>query len=176
MYKIFTANKEQHIPQIRDLFLEYLHWININLVEYYGFGIDDVQKYVEEDIQHIEKFFPPTGRFLLCYVEDLPVGMAALKQLEPGIGEVKRMYVRPEYRRRGLGRALLSRLLEEADQINFQCLRLDSAPFLIESHQLYRTFGFKDIQPYKGTEVPEEFQMNWIFMERQLLKNRKYDF
>jgi len=170
MCTIIIANKEQHLAQIRDFFLEYLQWININLNEYYGMGIDDVPKYVEEDIRHIDKFMPPKGRFFLCYVDALPAGMATLKELDPGIGEVKRMYVRPEYRRRGLGRALLNRLLEEADQINFQCLRLDSAPFLIESHQLYRTSGFQDIQAYEGTEVPKEFHPNWIFMEKQLPK------
>jgi len=168
MVKIVAANKDQHLETIRDLFLEYLTWANGKLFEVYGMGIDDMPGYVDEDLHHIDKFMPPMGRLFLCYVDNLPAGMAALKELVPGIGEIKRMYVRPEFRRRGLGRALMDRLLEEANRIPFQCLRLDSAPFFIEAHQLYRAYGFQDISPYDGAEIPKEFHSGWFFMEKQL--------
>ena len=150
--------------------MEYLQWINLKLIEEYGTGIDDVPNYVSDEIQRIDKFMPPMGRLLLCYFNDRPVGMAAIKELSPGIGEIKRMYIRPEHRRQGQGRALMNRLFEEAALIEYQYLRLDSAPFLPESHQLYRTAGFRDIQPYDGTEVPKEFHQNWVFMEKELLR------
>lgn len=170
MYSITLANREHHLEQIRDLSLEYLQWVNTKLYEYFGTGVDDVPKYVEEDLQHIDKFLPPLGRFFLCYVDERLAGMAALRKLDPGIGEIKRMYVRPEFRRRGLGRALFNRLVEEAYLMNFQCLRLDSAPFFVEAHQLYRSSGFQDIEPYQGAEIPKEFHGNWFFMEKQLPK------
>ena len=168
MYTMIFANSEQHGPEIRELFLEYLTWINRKLIETYAMGINDVAGYVEDELQHLDKFMPPKGRLLLCYVDDKPAGMACLKHLAPGIGEIKRMYVRSEYRRQGIGRAFMSRLVEEAVQIGYQCLRLDSAPFLPESHQLYRTAGFRDIESYDGTEVPKEFHTNWVFMEKDL--------
>ena len=170
MYTIIAAEKKQHAPEVKELFLEYLHWINSKLMETYGFGIPDVENYVENDVQNLDKFMPPMGCLFLIYQEGQLAGMAALKELEPGVGEIKRMYVRPLFRRQGLGRALMNRLLEEAAQIGYHCLRLDSAPFLPESHQLYRSTGFQDIPSYVGTEVPKEFHANWRFMEKLLPK------
>ena len=131
-------------------------------------GVEDVASYIENDIQNLDRFMPPTGRLLLCFYNDNLAGMAALKELEPGIGEIKRMYVRREFRRQGFGRALINRLLEEASQIGYQTLRLDSAPFFLEAQRLYRSTGFLEIQPYEGVEVPHEFHKNWAFMELDL--------
>jgi GNAT superfamily N-acetyltransferase len=107
------------------------------------------------------------GCLLLGYVEDQPLGIACLKALTNSIGEVKRMYVRPQARKRGLGRALLNQLMEGARQIGYEQIRLDSARFMTEAHQLYRTNGFREIEAYKGSEIPKEFQNHWIFMERE---------
>jgi ribosomal protein S18 acetylase RimI-like enzyme len=79
------------------------------------------------------------------------------------------MYVRPEHRNKGLGRALVDRLIEEARQVGYQRIRLDSALFMRDAHRLYRSAGFKEIAPYEGSEVPVEFHDHWIFMELMLL-------
>lgn len=78
------------------------------------------------------------------------------------------MYVRPEARKRGPGRALLKQLLEEAHQIGYERIRLDSARFMKGAHQLYQSAGFYEIEAYEGSEIPKEFQDHWIFMEREL--------
>lgn len=78
------------------------------------------------------------------------------------------MYVRPQTRNRGVGRVLLNGLLEEARQIGYERVRLDSARFMTEAHQLYRSIGFREIEAYEGSEIPAEFQKNWIFMELRL--------
>jgi GNAT superfamily N-acetyltransferase len=96
------------------------------------------------------------------------MGIAFLKALTGTIGEVKRMYVQLEARNQGLGRALLDQLLEEARQIGYQLVRLDSARFMTEAHKLYRRSGFREIEAYEGSEIPQEFQKNWLFMEREL--------
>jgi carbonic anhydrase len=92
-------------------------------------------------------------------------GIACLRQLTPTIGEIKRMYVRPGHRKAGLGRMLINRLLQEAQSIGYQLIRLDSALFMKEAHQLYRSTGFKEIAAYEGSEIPKEFQNHWVFME-----------
>jgi GNAT superfamily N-acetyltransferase len=92
--------------------------------------------------------------------------VVCLKPLSADIGEIKRMYVRPEYRRQGFGKALMEQLLEEADRIGYRHLRLDSARFMESAHQLYRSYGFAEIDPYAGSEVPHEYQKHWIFMQR----------
>jgi len=167
MIQIITANKEQHAEAIRDLFWEYLQWANTKVQENFGVSFD-IAAMLEEDMNSLDKFMPPKGRLLLGYVDDQPMGIACLKALTDSIGEVKRMYVRPEARNRGLGRALLNQLLEEARQIGYERVRLDSARFMTEAHKLYPSTGFHEIEAYEGSEIPKEFQDHWIFMEMEL--------
>lgn len=164
MIRIIIADKDQHAQPIRELFWEYLQWANAKVEENFGVSFD-ISAMLEEDMNTLDKFMPPKGRLLLGYVENQPVGIACLKALTDNIGEVKRMYVRPESRNRGLGRALLNHLLKEARRIGYEGVRLDSARFMSEAHQLYRSGGFREIEPYKGSEIPSEFQKHWIFME-----------
>jgi GNAT superfamily N-acetyltransferase len=91
-----------------------------------------------------------------------------MRKLGKDMGEIKRMYVRSAIRRRGVGRALVRRLLDEAHAIGYQRIRLDSARFMKQAHALYRSFGFREIEPYEGSEIPKEFQVHWIFMGRDV--------
>jgi GNAT superfamily N-acetyltransferase len=167
MIQIIIANKEQYAQPIRELFWEYLQWGNVKLNEEFGFQFD-IAAMLEEDMNTLGKFMPPQGRLLLGYVDDQPMGIACLKVLTKTIGEVKRMYVRPQARNQGLGRALLNQLTEEARQIGYKRIRLDSARFMTKAHKLYRSAGFREIEAYEGSEIPKEFQKNWIFMEMEL--------
>lgn len=167
MIQIIIAGQEQHTQPIRELFWEYLQWANAKVEENFGVSFD-IAAMLEDDMNTLDKFMPPKGRLLLGYVEAQPAGIACLKALTNSIGEVKRMYVRPQARNRGLGRALLNQLLEEARQIGYERIRLDSARFMMEAHKLYRASGFREIEAYEGSEIPNEFQKNWIFMEREL--------
>jgi GNAT superfamily N-acetyltransferase len=119
MIQIIRANKEQHVQVMRELFQEYLEWGNTKLYEEFG-AIFDIPELVESTMQHVDDFMPPKGCLLFGYVDDQPMGIACLKALMDSIGEVKRMYVRPQARNRGLGRALLNQLLEEARQIGYE--------------------------------------------------------
>jgi GNAT superfamily N-acetyltransferase len=167
MIQISIAYEEQHTQPIRDLFWEYLQWANTKVEDNFRVSFD-IATMLDEDMNTLDKFMPPKGRLLLGYVENQPAGIACLKALTDTIGEVKRMYVRPQDRKIGLGRALLNQLLEEAHQIGYEQVRLDSASFMKEAHQLYRTSGFREIEAYEGSEIPKEFQDHWIFMEREL--------
>ena len=168
MIQIIIANQDQNTQPIRELFWEYLQWANAKVQENFGVSFD-IAAMLEDDMKTLDKFMPPKGRLLLGYVEDKPMGIACLKALTNTIGEVKRMYVRPQARKRGLGRALLNQLLEEARQIGYRRVRLDSARFMTEAHQLYHSNGFREIEAYEGSEIPKELQNHWIFMERELL-------
>src|SRR5574341_301690 len=167
MTSIVIAAQDQHGPYIRELFWEYLQWANIMTNQEFGVNFD-IASMLEADMNKLDKFMPPKGRLLLGFAADQPAGIACLKQLTPQIGEIKRMYVRPMARRQGLGRALLDFLIKEARGIGYERLRLDSARFMKEAHQLYRAIGFQEIQPYPGSEIPREFQQHWIFMEMSL--------
>jgi len=121
---------------------------------------------LKEDMKGLNRFMPHLGRLLLAYSENRLAGIACLKALAPHTGEIKRMYVRPGNRRQGIGRALLNRLLKEAGKIGYERICLDSAPFMTEAHNLYRTAGFVEIDAYDGTDVPRELQGHWIFMAK----------
>ena len=112
MVKIIISNKDFHAAEIRELFWEYLQWANAKVNEKFGvnFGIENM---LETDMLQLDKFMPPEGRLLLCYVNERLAGIACLKYLAPSIGEIKRMYVRPGDRKRGLGRALFNHIFPE---------------------------------------------------------------
>ena len=167
MITVIIANQDQHAAQIRELFWEYLQWANAKVNEEFGVNFDIVTL-LETDLQGLDKFMPPQGRLLLGDAADRLAGIACLKYLTPGIGEIKRMNVRPASRKQELGRALINRLLEEARLIGYERVRLDSAVFMTEAHQLYRNAGFRKIEAYEGSEIPQEFQKHWIFMELEL--------
>jgi GNAT superfamily N-acetyltransferase len=123
---------------------------------------------LEQDMAELDKFLPPTGRLLLALQDQQYVGIGCLRKIGEDIGEIKRMYVRPSYRGTGIGRAILQGLVEQARQIGYTRIRLDSARFMKEAHAMYRSAGFTPIEPYAESEIPPEFRRNWIFMELYL--------
>ncbi len=173
MTQIILVDKSRHRPVIRALFLEYLRWGASRVNQEYGLGFS-AEDMIEQDMLSLDKFMPPKGRLLLAYVDGTPVGVACLKELGNNTGEVKRMYVRPEYRGRGIGRALLEKLIEEAIEIGYDRLKLDSARFMQEAHHLYRSMGFTQIEPYEGSEIPQEFRSHWVFMEKYIGSGDKF--
>jgi GNAT superfamily N-acetyltransferase len=180
--KIVQASTEELRAGARELLAEYLAWGTDGLQREYGVTMD-IAAMLEHDLQTLGEFAPPGGRLLV--VEDTagsdPVEQVAaggrsggaapvvacigLRGIAPGIGEIMRMYVKPAYRRQGIGHALVTAILQEARAIGYDHLRLDSPRFMTDAHALYRAFGFKDIAPYAGSEIPEEIRRYWIFME-----------
>jgi len=167
MLELVTVDRDQYTDQIREIFLEYLEWVNGSVKEAYGLEFD-MQAKIEDDMLTLDKFMLPKGCLLLGLEVNRAAGVACLKELYGEVGEIKRMYVRPEFRRNGLGRALIEGLLKEASLLGYRQIRLDSARYMVEAHQLYRSMGFKEISAYEGSEIPIDFQKNWIFMEKDL--------
>ena len=99
-------------------------------------------------------FAPPTGTFLLAYEYDRPVACGGLKTVGPRIAEVKRMYVVPEARRRGVGRALLAALEDQARSMGFARVRLDA-----ERHNWprYRAAGYVEIDDYNDNPFADHW-------------------
>ena len=93
----------------------------------------------EQSISEPGKFFPPQGRLLLVGYEDQVDGVACMRMIGESIGEIKRMHVRPKFRGKGIGRALLESLFDDAREIGYRRIRLDGARFMKETHSLYRS-------------------------------------
>ncbi|MBD2613218.1 GNAT family N-acetyltransferase [Nostoc punctiforme FACHB-252] len=165
MLKIIIVENKEHINQIRNLFFDYFNETKLIFSQIFNIYID-VNIFSEQYITQFDEFVPPSGCLLLAQYEEQIAGCACLRKINQDIGEVKRMYVKPEFRRKAIGRALLQAIINEATNIGYSKLCLDTAPYAKEAQALYREFGFYNIEPYlEKIEIPLEYRANWIFME-----------
>ena len=101
------------------------------------------------------KYAPPQGRLLVATMNGQPAGCVALRRFDQTRGEVKRLYVRPQFRRSGLGKALTNALAAEARAIGYSELIADTIPDVMRTAlAMYERLGFERIEPYSN-ETPE---------------------
>jgi putative acetyltransferase len=126
---------------VRELFLEYARSLGFSLC---------FQNFDKELAGLPGDYAPPQGRLLLAELKRNAAGCVALHPLEPQICEMKRLYVRPEYRGQKLGLALVNAVLDEARKIGYQRIRLDTVePSMRDAVAMYRQFGFHEIASYR---------------------------
>jgi GNAT superfamily N-acetyltransferase len=95
---------------------------------------------------------PPGGGLWVARLDDSAVGCVALHGLGQNIGEIKRMYVQPAHRRHGVARALLNHVIDEARKRGYGTIRLGTLTEMTPAQQLYESFGFRKIAPYRSVE------------------------
>ncbi|HKR61628.1 MAG TPA: GNAT family N-acetyltransferase [Pyrinomonadaceae bacterium] len=143
--KIVQVQSEAQLQQVRALFAEYVDWLGINLC---------FQHYEKELAELPGEYVPPTGRLFLAVEDDVAAACVALRDLGDGTCEMKRLYVRPEFRGQRLGWQLAELILNEARAIGYQRIRLDTLPGKMDKAiAMYRALGFKDIAPYYHNPV-----------------------
>lgn len=142
------------LPVVRRLFTAYVQWLGIDLA---------FQDFEAELATLPGKYAPPGGRLLLAWRDESPAGCAALRPLEPGVCEMKRLYVVPAFRTHGIGGALVDRLVREAAEIGYRTMRLDTLAHMTGALRLYRSRGFREIPPYYFNPIPET-----VYLERTL--------
>ena len=167
MVRVFQVETDEHNDHVRSLFWEYLQWANATVGREFNVTFD-IETMLTHDMDNLAIYSPPPGRLLLAEHDDAVAGIVCMRRLEEGLGEVKRMYVRPAHRGKGVARALMDMLLTDARGAGYRRVRLDSARFMQAAHSLYRSLGFEEIEPYAGSEIPEAFQAHWVFMEMAL--------
>jgi putative acetyltransferase len=134
--------------------------------EYEGsMGIDLCLQNFEQELAELPgQYAPPFGCLLLATVGDEAAGCVALKRLADEVCEMKRLYLRSQFRRTGLGRSLAKQAIQEAKRLGYQAIRLDTIPSHMGSAvALYRSLDFRDIPAYCFNPIPGA-----LFMELRL--------
>jgi len=108
-------------------------------------------------------YAPPHGRLLLAEYEEHLTGCVALHKWEAGICEMKRLYLRPSFRGKGLGRVLAQAIITEARNIGYQRMRLDTIePIMKDAVEMYRKLGFREIAPYRPNPIAGAMYMELL--------------
>jgi ribosomal protein S18 acetylase RimI-like enzyme len=161
--KIIRAASGEHIAETQRLFRECADFLNVDLC---------FQDFENEVAQLPGAYSPPDGALLLAVDEATTLGCVALKRIGDGICEMKRLYVRPQGRRRGVGRALATEVIAEAVRLRYIIMRLDTFDWLVEAVRLYESLGFKRIPAYYENPLPRVVYWELDLKEWSKAKNQ----
>jgi len=143
------------VAQARELFLEYERSLGVDLC---------FQNFEQELAGLPGHYAPPDGRLLLAEYEGQLAGCVALHKWESGVCEMKRLYLRPSFRGKRLGRVIAETVITEARSIGYERMRLDTIePIMKDAVEMYRKLGFREIAPYRANPMAGA-----MYMELQL--------
>ena len=140
---------------------EQLEWTR-QLIEEYAASlpVDVSYEHVPDECARLPgEYAPPLGELLLALVDGRPAGCIALRPIDRDTCEMKRVYLRPEWRGRGIGRELAEAIVDAARRIGYRRMRLDTIPSLKPAIALYRSMGFRVIAPYRAIPTSCAFFM-----------------
>ena len=176
MYEIVMVTNDQDISDFTVINIEYIDWIFRNIKSEYGLEAipmdenyrNNLEAYCMDLIKKFTEFEPPAGAFYLIKSGTEIVGMGGIKKINSNVGEIKRIYVKPNHRGHKLGSKLIEHLINDARIFGFNAIRLETGDYMKSAQKIYRSFGFREIDPYPESEAPEEFYQHEIFMELKL--------
>lgn len=134
----------KEIEQVRTLFLEYAKPLNFDLCFQ---GFDKELAALPGD------YAAPDGRLLLAYCEGKLAGCVGLRKVADGVCEMKRLWVRPEFRGKKIGRKLAETVIAQARQIGYSIMKLDTIDTMTEAITMYQSMGFKETSAYRYNPV-----------------------
>ena len=142
------------MPLVRSLFEEYAATLGFDLC---------FQNFDEELASLPGSYAPPTGTIVVAFVDGTGAGCVALRPFSEGVCEMKRLYVKPAHRGRGIGRALAAAVVEFARVAGYELMRLDTLVSMEEANALYRSIGFVPCERYRRNPCEHP-----VFMELRL--------
>ena len=141
--------------EVKELFTEYTNKLVKN---------DPKFKNYDEELNNLEyKYGSPDGRLYLLYFNNNLAGCIALKKIDKDSCEMKRLYIKEQYRHNHLGEYLVKKIIEDAKDIGYKYMLLDTLPFLTNAINLYKKYGFYEIGSYNNSPMD-----NSIYMELDL--------
>lgn len=154
MLKIFPAKTDEDFETAKQLLVEYGHSLSFHL---------RFQNFEEELANLPGVYVSPTGCLLLAVYKEQPVGCVGLRKLSDDVCEMKRLYVREQFRGLGIGRALVEAVIEKAREIDYIYMRLDTVPSMEAASTLYISVGFRKSGAYRYNPIEGA-----VFMELKL--------
>lgn len=173
MVEFVPADISIHRSILVEFNVEYLDWVVSEVQKRYNIDLTSVaeqtvQEYVENNIESLATYRPQEGIFYLLLEGEEFVGIGAIRKLKKGVGEIKRMYIRPEFRGKGFGKTLLQKLLVKGKEFGFSAVYLDTPLFAKAAQHIYRLSGFVEREQYPESEVPQPVRQLFIYMEKKL--------
>lgn len=151
-----------HAETIRSLFIEYTDMLIAGEPSFATY-LMDIQHF-DDEIRHLEiKYGPPEGRLYLVYWEDELAGCVGLKKVDEKSAEIKRLYVKPDFRGHRIGDEMVQRIITDARESGYRHLLLDTLPFLKTAIAMYKRLGFYEIPSYNGSPME-----NLVYMKYDL--------
>ena len=151
MIHIYETITAEDLTETATLFTEYAESLNISL---------DFQNFDDELASLPGCYAPPEGCILLATWDDRLAGCVALRKLDDGICEMKRLFTRPDFRGKKIGIALSEAIIEKAQQLGYDRMRLDTLESMVQARTLYKSLGFQEIEPYCYNPIEDA-----VFME-----------
>lgn len=144
VFKIVQVQTESELVEIRRLFKEYTDWLGFDL---------SFQNFEQEFAELPGKYARPDGCLLLAHEDTFVIGCVGLRKFETDICEMKRLYIRKEFRNKGYGKKLAQAVIDQARKIGYKYMRLDTVPWMHEAIGLYRSLGFYEITAYRFNPI-----------------------
>jgi len=145
MIELVKANTPAHMEKAREIFLRYARSLDFDL-SFQGFAVELAG--LPGD------YASPAGCLLLAMEDGETMGCVALRKIGEGICEMKRLFIGPEQRGKGIGLLLAEAVIQEAKRLGYDQMRLDTVPSMTSAISLYRSLGFREISSYCHNPVP----------------------
>ena len=167
MLEILPADSSIQLQQVRELLVEHIAWDTAQVSQLGLNGQEALDFYYASGEEVLPGVFaPPEGRMFLATHSAKPAGCGAFHRMTPQACEMKRMYVRPEFRRMQIGRQLTLALIAAAKESGYGVMRLETTTFMIQAIAMYSSLGFKACPAYYV--IPESFRAITVFMQLSL--------
>ena len=170
--KFIQFNLDHHREAFLQLNIETMDWHFNEFKEHYDL---DAEKLVgstsieiaKSSLETYRELKPPLGIFYIIYIEDKAAGMGAIRKHGDDFGEIKRMYNRPQFRGRGLGKIMVSRLLEEGRKLGFTWFGLNTPKFAYAAQHVYKSAGFREFEVFPEVDIGDLLRPYYMFMEKR---------